>query len=104
MIDNARNGIMDCPEIAAAPATAIRIGVPGIRIPNTATASTIAAANTPPRAHPGYQATNSTAASIQDHTRLTGLSQAADRWSAARTEYGQPAVLLEAAKRIQASG
>ena len=38
-------GIMDMPAIAPAAATAIRIGVPGISTPSTATASMIAAAN-----------------------------------------------------------
>ena len=75
MMDNARNGTMGCPAIAAAPATAIRIGVPGIRMPSTATASMIAARNTAAMAPAGYSETRSTTALIQDHMILIRLSR-----------------------------
>ena len=61
-------GIMDMPAIAPAAATAIRIGVPGISTPSTATASMIAAANAIRIASIGYCAARSAAPLISDHT------------------------------------
>src|SRR3954447_3022623 len=68
MMETIMIGIIGMPAIAPAAATAMRIGVPGIRTPSTATASMIAAENAIRIASIGYCAARSAAPLIKDHT------------------------------------
>src|SRR5262245_13939039 len=67
-IETTRIGISGMPATAPAAATAIRMGVPGTRIPNTATASATAAVKAMAMVSSGYCAARSAAPLISDHT------------------------------------